>query len=76
MGLRLRCLIYWHPLYSTPFTMLMNLADYSSRNQFLSSFVVEPYTPEREFILARYQALLANKKLGPAETQELQQDQC
>ena len=22
-GLRLRCLIYWHPLYSTPFTMLM-----------------------------------------------------
>ena len=48
------------------------VADYSSRNQFLSSFVVEPYTPEREFILARYQALLGNKKLTPAETQELQ----
>ena len=48
------------------------VADYSSRNQFLSSFVVEPYTPERGFILARYEGLLANKKLTPAETQELQ----
>ena len=49
-----------------------DVADYSSRNEFLNSFVVEPYTPERGFILARYQALLANKKLTPAETQELQ----
>ena len=48
------------------------VADYSPRNEFLSSFLIEPYTPRREFILVRYQALLANKKLTPAETQELQ----
>ena len=48
------------------------LADYSSRNQFISSFVVEPYTPGRGFIIARYEQLLGNKKLSPAETQELQ----
>ena len=41
------------------------LADYSSRNQFLSSFVVEPYTPERGFILARYQAVVSEQEIIP-----------
>jgi hypothetical protein len=42
------------------------------RQAFVSSFTVEPYTPAREFILAKYEGLLANRDLGPTEIGELQ----
>ena len=48
------------------------LETFLGRQAFLSSFTVEPYTPGRQFILTKYEGLLANKKLGPTEIEELQ----
>jgi hypothetical protein len=48
------------------------LEPFIERQAFISSFTVEPYTPGREFVLAKYALLLENKDLEPAEIDELQ----
>ncbi|MDC1018150.1 hypothetical protein OAR36_06830 [Pseudomonadales bacterium] len=48
------------------------LETFMGRQAFVSSFTVEPYTPGRNFIRTKYEGLLANKKLGPTEIEELQ----
>ena len=48
------------------------LETFIGRQAFISSFTVEPYTPGRKFILAKYEGLLANKDLGPTEIEQLQ----
>jgi len=48
------------------------LEDFLDRQVFVGSFTIEPYTPEREFILEKYSNLLGNKSLSPPEIEELQ----
>ena len=46
--------------------ILMSWRPIGSRNEFVGAFSIEPYTPDRQFILTRYQDLLGNKDLKPS----------
>ncbi|MBV1876660.1 MAG: hypothetical protein KUG79_03360 [Pseudomonadales bacterium] len=49
-----------------------NVGEYIDRKVFVGAFSVQPYTPDRDFILARYRSQMEQKNLKSVELKELQ----